>query len=177
MASLFNLFPGDCREPRRGPRDRLRSAEKSGLCLVSLPRQGQGPESPRMGDRGIMETWHVTTDGLIYIRDFRMSDTSGNVLLDASTGWLLVDTANFRPHAPDALPIPLPVNDTAARFDEPLKKLLPYAHASRVRAECPAERSGREQPTSTTPGISTGYSMLRRRRFSVRFGICFPSCR
>jgi acyl-ACP thioesterase len=80
---------------------------------------------PVWGDRGIMETWHVTTDGLIYIRDFRMSDTSGNVLLDASTGWLLVDTANFRPHAPDALPIPLPVNDNGRALDEPLKKLLP----------------------------------------------------
>jgi len=28
-------------------------------------------------------------------------------------------------HAPDALPIPLPVNDNGRALDEPLKKLLP----------------------------------------------------
>jgi acyl-ACP thioesterase len=61
----------------------------------------------------------------MYIRDFRMRDGSGNVLLDASTGWLLVDTTNFRPHPPDALPIPLPVNDNGRALDEPLNKLLP----------------------------------------------------
>jgi len=80
---------------------------------------------PSWGERGIVETWHVTTDGLIYIRDFRMSDDAGNILLDASTGWLLVDTANFRPHGPEALPIPLPVNDNGRALDEPLRKLLP----------------------------------------------------
>jgi acyl-ACP thioesterase len=54
-----------------------------------------------------------------------MSDDAGNILLDASTGWLLVDTANFRPHGPEALPIPLPVNDNGRALDEPLRKLLP----------------------------------------------------
>ena len=80
---------------------------------------------PAWGEHGIVETWHVTTEGLMYLRDFRMRDGAGNVLLDASTGWLLVDTANFRPHAPDALPIPLPVNDHGRALDEPLRKLLP----------------------------------------------------
>lgn len=80
---------------------------------------------PAWGERGIMETWHVTTDGLIYIRDFSMRDDSGNVLLDASTGWLLVDTETFRPHHADVLPIPLPPNDRGRALDEPLKKLLP----------------------------------------------------
>jgi acyl-ACP thioesterase len=80
---------------------------------------------PAWGDRGIVETWHVTTDGLMYIRDFRMSDGAGNILLDASTGWLLVDTETFRPHPADALPIPLPANDRGRALDEPLKKLLP----------------------------------------------------
>jgi acyl-ACP thioesterase len=61
----------------------------------------------------------------MYIRDFRMSDRDGNVLLDASTGWLLVDTAGFRPHPPDALPIPLPVNDHGRALEDPLRKILP----------------------------------------------------
>ena len=80
---------------------------------------------PGWGDRGTVETWHVTTDGLIYIRDFRLKDDSGNILLDASTGWLLVDTETFRPHPANVLPIPLPVNDHGRALDEPLRKLLP----------------------------------------------------
>jgi medium-chain acyl-[acyl-carrier-protein] hydrolase len=81
---------------------------------------------PSWGERGIVETWHVTTDGLMYIRDFRMSDATGNVLLDASTGWLLMDTAAFRPHGPEALPIPLPVNDHGRALEDPLRKLVPF---------------------------------------------------
>ncbi len=80
---------------------------------------------PSWGESGVVETWHAAMDGLTYIRDFRMTDAAGNVLLGASTGWLLMDTENFRPHLPDALPIPLPANDRGRALDEPLKKLVP----------------------------------------------------
>jgi acyl-ACP thioesterase len=61
----------------------------------------------------------------MYIRDFRMRDGAGNVFLDASTGWLLMDTTEFKPHLADALPIPLPANDRGRALDDPLKKLVP----------------------------------------------------
>ncbi|HTY57248.1 MAG TPA: acyl-ACP thioesterase domain-containing protein [Bacteroidota bacterium] len=80
---------------------------------------------PAWGEGGSVETWHATTDGLMFIRDFRMSDQGGNILLEASTGWLLMDTAAFRPHPAGVLPIPLPANDHGRALDEPLKKLLP----------------------------------------------------
>jgi len=80
---------------------------------------------PVWGERGTVETWHVKTDGLMYLRDFRMRDARGDVLLDAATGWLLVDTVSFRPHLSDALPIPLTVNDRGRALDEPLRKLIP----------------------------------------------------
>ena len=54
-----------------------------------------------------------------------MRNARGEVLLEAATGWLLVDTASFRPHRADVLPIPLTVNDRGRALDEPLKKLLP----------------------------------------------------
>jgi medium-chain acyl-[acyl-carrier-protein] hydrolase len=87
---------------------------------------------PVWGGRGLVETWHVTTDGLMYIRDFRMIDEAGDVLLDATTGWLLVDTATFRPHPAGVLPIPLPANDRGRALDEPLKKLLPLQGIQRA---------------------------------------------
>ncbi len=80
---------------------------------------------PAWGEGGVIRTWHVTTEGLMYIRDFRMTDRDGNVLLDAATGWLLVDTAAFRPHTADALPIPLPSNENGRTLNEQLKKLVP----------------------------------------------------
>ena len=80
---------------------------------------------PFWGERGAVETWHVNADGLMYLRDFRMRDAGGDVLLCAATGWLLMDTVSFRPHLSDVLPIALTVNDRGRALDEPLKKLIP----------------------------------------------------
>jgi medium-chain acyl-[acyl-carrier-protein] hydrolase len=125
MASLFNYFQEIAGNHVVALGIGYEVLKKLGYIWVLSRARVRVRRLPSWGERGIVETWHVTTDGLMYIRDFRMSDGSGNVLLDASTGWLLVDTANFRPHGPEALPIPLPVNNNGRALEDPLRKLLP----------------------------------------------------
>lgn len=45
----------------------------------------------------VIETWPKDIDGLHYLRDFRILDTSGNELGTALSGWLLLDVASKRP--------------------------------------------------------------------------------
>ncbi|HTR99390.1 MAG TPA: acyl-ACP thioesterase domain-containing protein [Bacteroidota bacterium] len=80
---------------------------------------------PAWGDRGTIETWHATTDGLMFVRDFRLTDAAGAAAVEASTGWLLMDTASFRPHPADVLPVPLPPNNRGRALDEPMRKIIP----------------------------------------------------
>jgi len=82
-------------------------------------------KQPAWGDTGTIETWHATTDGLMFIRDFRLMDGEGRSVIEATTGWLLVDTTAFRPHGADALRVPLPPNNRGRALDVPLRKLLP----------------------------------------------------
>ena len=89
-------------------------------------------KQPVWGEEGTIETWHATNDGLMFVRDFRMTDTGGAVVLEATTGWLLMDTVAFRPHTADALPVPLPPNYKGRALDEPLRKLVPPRSLARV---------------------------------------------
>jgi medium-chain acyl-[acyl-carrier-protein] hydrolase len=125
IASLFNYFQEIAGNHVVALGIGYEVLKKLGYVWVLSRARVRVRKLPSWGERGIIETWHVTTDGLTYIRDFRMSDSAGHVLLDASTGWLLVDTATFRPHASDALPIPLPANDHGRALEDPLRKLIP----------------------------------------------------
>jgi len=125
MASLFNYFQEIAGNHVVALGIGYEVLKRLGYVWVLSRARVRARRLPSWGEGGVMETWHVATDGLMYIRDFRMRDGSGNVLLDASTGWLLMDTTSFRPHGPEGLPIPLPVNDRGRALDEPLRKLLP----------------------------------------------------
>ena len=46
---------------------------------------------PSIRDRVTVNTWSRGTDGLIAVREFQMTDTSGNVLCSASTHWVVID--------------------------------------------------------------------------------------
>jgi len=125
MASLFNYFQEIAGNHVLELGIGYEVLKKLGFVWVLSRARVRVVRLPSRGEKGIVETWHVKTDGLMYIRDFRMSGGAGNVLLDAATGWLLMDTANFRPHTPDVLPVPLPVNDHGRALEDPLRKLLP----------------------------------------------------
>jgi medium-chain acyl-[acyl-carrier-protein] hydrolase len=125
MSSLFNYFQEVAGNHVEGLGIGYELLKNLGYVWFLSRARVRVRKLPSWGDRGVIETWHAKTDGLMYIRDFRIRDRAGNVFIDASTGWLLMDTAEFRPHLADVLPIPLPANDRGRALDDPLKKIIP----------------------------------------------------
>jgi len=78
---------------------------------------------PSWGATVTLKTWPKGNDGLLFLRDFRMSDRGQETLLEGSTGWLLLDIEHNRPQSADALPVRLPENPGGHALEEPLKKL------------------------------------------------------
>ena len=46
---------------------------------------------PRWRQNVTLSTWHKGLDRLFYLRDFQMTDNAGNVLVSATTSWLVID--------------------------------------------------------------------------------------
>ncbi len=65
---------------------------------------------PAWGENLRLTTWPKGLDGVLFIRDFHLSSDRDGPLVDASTGWLLLDSKAYKPHLPDALPVTLPPN-------------------------------------------------------------------
>jgi len=49
------------------------------------------------GEKVVVETWPKDIDGILYLRDFVVRDSSGAVVSRATSGWLAVDMASKRP--------------------------------------------------------------------------------
>jgi medium-chain acyl-[acyl-carrier-protein] hydrolase len=132
IASLFNYFQDVASNHVAALGIGYEVLKNLGYVWVLSRAMVRSTRLPSWGEKGLIETWHVKTDGLLYIRDFRVSDSARNTLLEATTGWLLMDTGGFRPHGPDVLPIPIPPNVHGRALDEPLKKLIPLRDTVRV---------------------------------------------
>lgn len=46
---------------------------------------------PKWRQNVTLSTWHKGLDRLFYLRDFQMTDNAGNVLVSATTSWLVID--------------------------------------------------------------------------------------
>jgi medium-chain acyl-[acyl-carrier-protein] hydrolase len=92
---------------------------------------------PRWEESVQLTTWPKGVDGLLFLREFSLTDQTGATLVLGTTGWLFLDAQSFKPLGAQSLPIPLPVMPQKHALDEPLKKLkvpaaLPESHARKV---------------------------------------------
>lgn len=46
---------------------------------------------PRLYDKVLLQTWHSGISGPLYTRDYRMLDADGNVLVRATSSWILME--------------------------------------------------------------------------------------
>ncbi len=58
---------------------------------------------PKWLDEVVIETWPVGIDGLFCIRDFRVYSTSGELLMIASSTWIIINFKNKRPVRPSTI--------------------------------------------------------------------------
>lgn len=97
IRSLFNLFQDLADE----------HAEKLGLGYTFCSQNGLGwvggayhvkiHRLPIWGDKVTIETWPSGTTAAATIRDFKMTDGAGNILVSATSQWVLIDTNRLRP--------------------------------------------------------------------------------
>jgi medium-chain acyl-[acyl-carrier-protein] hydrolase len=81
---------------------------------------------PTLDDTVKVETWPKgLQQRLLFMRDFIITSTAGNLLAEASTAWLLVNPNSRRILPPNSLDGDLPDNGGRAAVAEPLDKLNP----------------------------------------------------
>lgn len=78
---------------------------------------------PRWRDVVQLSTWPKGVDGLLALRDFRMTDEHGTPLIVATSAWLLLDTVRYRPQRMSVLPFHWPLNEHEHALEERLEKL------------------------------------------------------
>ncbi len=77
---------------------------------------------PQWLDEVVVETWPVGIDGLFCNRDFKVYSTSGELLMIASSTWIIINFKSKRPVRPATI---LDFNDFVPEyvFEKPLPKL------------------------------------------------------
>ncbi len=86
---------------------------------------------PKWTEHFNLTTWPSGTEGLFALRDYQMYDNQGNVLIGATSSWLIVDLKTRRPQRLDAFKDVMPIRDdirathgNAQRIDIPQQSPL-----------------------------------------------------
>jgi len=97
--------------------------EKHRLAWVLMRSRINMFDFPRWGDHLKVETWPAGLDGLLALRNFRLSLVNGKTLGYASTSWLIIDAMTRRPQSPAQLkhipvvqPVGLPAVNAPAKL-------------------------------------------------------------
>ncbi|NGZ78162.1 acyl-[acyl-carrier-protein] thioesterase [Saccharibacillus alkalitolerans] len=98
---------------------------EEGMAWVLMTTRLEFSKIPRLGDPLSLETWNCGAAGVLWTRDYRILDASGEQLAQASTAWTLVDIAKRRILRPTAFPFPLPVSGRPSLAGPPEKVALP----------------------------------------------------
>ncbi len=93
---------------------------------------------PKWRDTINVETWVVNKERFFTRRDFEITNDAGDILISATSGWMLIDTQNKRPQPVEACPLEiemyperLAVNHTLDKIPEGLE--LSYSHSYTVQ--------------------------------------------
>jgi medium-chain acyl-[acyl-carrier-protein] hydrolase len=83
-----------------------------------------------LGEEVIIETWPKGIDKLFALRDFKIYNSTGDVVGTATTCWLMVDSKTMRPTRPDSLSTKVPphsiepaISETPGKIIEPEAKI------------------------------------------------------
>jgi medium-chain acyl-[acyl-carrier-protein] hydrolase len=73
---------------------------------------------PRWGDDVVITTWPKGISSLFALRDFRLEDSKGDILVLGTSAWLLVDVLRRRPRKIESLPVDLRYPGAPHAIDE-----------------------------------------------------------
>ena len=88
---------------------------------------------PKWGDMIQVHTWPTAKDKLFCYRDFRISDSTGSAIGEATTTWFVIDLASRKPQKTDSyFHVDLP-EDVERVFPGKLHKLHPVSSTANTR--------------------------------------------
>ena len=97
--------------------------KEEGLAWILSRIKVQMNFLPRWGEKVHLATWPKGIDRLFALRDFCVTNKQGQLLVNATSAWLLVDTEKGRPRRIESLPIDLHFPDATHALREPLEKI------------------------------------------------------
>lgn len=95
-----------------------------GLTWVQARMKIKFLRFPRIGEQIIIRTWPKTIQQkLFFIRDFELVNLAGEMLAQATSAWLVIDTESRRLVPPRTISLTLPGLESRHGLDEPLEKI------------------------------------------------------
>ncbi len=93
---------------------------------------------PKWRDTINVETWVVNRERFFTRRDFEITNKTGEVLISATSGWMLIDTENKRPQHVEICPVNMEMYPERLSVKQTLDKIeeiseLSYSHAYTVK--------------------------------------------
>lgn len=79
----------------------------------------------RLDEEVSLVTWHKGSKGVMWLRDFVLSDIQGNPIAEARTSWALVDLQKRKILRPSAMPIEVKPHPERSLGDVPAKVVIP----------------------------------------------------
>jgi len=96
---------------------------KSGMLWVLTRMKIQVDKFPVWGDELELNTWVVSREKFFSRRDFEIKSKSGETLISAISGWMLVDFRQKRPQIVDSFPMDIKMFPDKLAINEQLDKL------------------------------------------------------
>jgi len=125
LSSLFNYFQETAGKHATHLGAGYAILKELGLFWVLSRARVCVTRLPAWGETAKLTTWPVGLDGVHFVRDFQLAGGTGEILVEATSGWLLLDAVGSKPQLPDILPVKLPPNTRGHALEEPLRKLKP----------------------------------------------------
>jgi len=96
---------------------------QSGLIWVLTRLKIVVHQYPLWGDDLSVETWVVNREKFFSRRDFEIKSKSGQILISAISGWMLLDMKVKRPHLVDSFPMNIDFFPSRLAIDEEISKI------------------------------------------------------
>lgn len=101
LSSIFNYMQEAASNNANQLKFGYNDLMKEGLFWVLSRSKIQVIEYLKVGDDLIIETWPKGTDKLFALRDFKIYNSNKDIIGNATTAWLLIDSKTIRPVKPD----------------------------------------------------------------------------
>lgn len=108
-----------------------------GLCWILVRNAAQFYRLPGIEEKVVLESWHSGVKGPMFTRDYRVIDASGQVMINATSSWVLMDVESRSLAKPERI-----FDILSPEPQCPERALQPDAPKIFLPRDCEAESAG-----------------------------------